>query len=368
MALRDQPYLPLYVDKFAGDEKLRDCSAAATGVHIRLMCLLHKAKSKEYGTLELKDNLKNELIKEIEKNFALANGEANGQHLAEKLASPPCSLLAKYFAQQFVKQFPYSELIIEHGLIELYNNDVIEFNGFFISQQGMIKQGNISDKRSIAGKKGIIKKLKNLKTPQKKNLKTEDNFAIPFALAKDEANPIIITTTINKDKKNKDKGGIDNIRGGTGEEKIGGKRKKAKEYLSQQNEEQEIMERMYEIGDFLNIYFTSTKYSRTRELVATSFYMDLDMLRLWAEAFNEHLLSCGQNLNDDGMVIKQESDWAKHFRFWLAKQNLNKNPKELNKEKINTNGQQAGNQNGTIKGHQPFDMQSAVSKLDKLTD
>ena len=43
MALRDQPYLPLYVQDFLTDEKLAECSAMATGVYIRLMCIMHKS-------------------------------------------------------------------------------------------------------------------------------------------------------------------------------------------------------------------------------------------------------------------------------------------------------------------------------------
>ena len=39
MALRDQPYLPLYVLDFLVDEKLAYCSAESTGVYIRLMCM-----------------------------------------------------------------------------------------------------------------------------------------------------------------------------------------------------------------------------------------------------------------------------------------------------------------------------------------
>ena len=40
MALRDQPYIPLYVQDFMTDEKLNECSAESTGVYIRIMCLM----------------------------------------------------------------------------------------------------------------------------------------------------------------------------------------------------------------------------------------------------------------------------------------------------------------------------------------
>ncbi len=52
MALRNQPYFPLYVQDFLTDEKLAECSAESTGVYIRLMCILHK--SEEYGCILLK--------------------------------------------------------------------------------------------------------------------------------------------------------------------------------------------------------------------------------------------------------------------------------------------------------------------------
>ena len=51
MALRGQPYFPLYVQDFMTDERLIECSAESVGVYIRLMCILHK--SAEYGSISL---------------------------------------------------------------------------------------------------------------------------------------------------------------------------------------------------------------------------------------------------------------------------------------------------------------------------
>lgn len=56
MALRDQPYLPLYIQDFLTDEKLAECSAESTGVYIRLMCLFHKSDT--YGKILLKQKYK----------------------------------------------------------------------------------------------------------------------------------------------------------------------------------------------------------------------------------------------------------------------------------------------------------------------
>ena len=56
MALRNQPYLPLYVQDFMTDEKLNECSPAANGIYIRLMCILHKSET--YGQILLKQKYK----------------------------------------------------------------------------------------------------------------------------------------------------------------------------------------------------------------------------------------------------------------------------------------------------------------------
>jgi len=56
MALRDQPYLPLYVQDYLTDEKLNECSPATQGVYIKLLCVLHKME--EYGTILLKQKRK----------------------------------------------------------------------------------------------------------------------------------------------------------------------------------------------------------------------------------------------------------------------------------------------------------------------
>lgn len=52
MALRNQPYIPLYVEDFLTDEKLNLCSAATQGIYIKMMCIFHK--SENYGGILLK--------------------------------------------------------------------------------------------------------------------------------------------------------------------------------------------------------------------------------------------------------------------------------------------------------------------------
>ena len=122
MALRNSPYLPLYVQDFLTDEKLADCSASANGVYIRLMCILHK--SEHYGKILLKQKYKQN------ENMCLN------------------------FASMLVRQMPYSMSEIHDGLEELLENKIIEIDGDYLFQKRMVKDGELSEKRSVAGQKG----------------------------------------------------------------------------------------------------------------------------------------------------------------------------------------------------------------------
>ena len=152
MALRDQPYLPLYVQDFLTDERLLECSAEATGVYIRLMCYLHK--SEIYGKILLKQKYK-QTDKQI-KNFAL----------------------------QLAKNFPYDFALIEKSFIELLQENIIQIEGDFLIQKRMVKDGTISEIRSKVGKEG--------------GKRTQDNNK-NFAKAKIQANPEIEIENINED-------------------------------------------------------------------------------------------------------------------------------------------------------------------------
>lgn len=122
MALRDQPYIPLYVQDFLTDEKLNECSAASQGVYIKIMCILHKQD--EYGTILLKQKDKQTL--------------SSIQNFACKLA----------------KLLPFSYDILFSALTELTEENVLTIEGDKLFQKRMVKDNSISDKRSNAGKKG----------------------------------------------------------------------------------------------------------------------------------------------------------------------------------------------------------------------
>lgn len=132
MALRNQPYLPLYVQDFITDEKLLNCSAAAHGVYIRLMCYMHK--SEEYGVLHLKDKFKTS--KQTQNNV-----KANSKQVPD-------------FATMLRRFLPFCEDEIEDALNELIEYGVLQLDGDRLVQKRMVRDAEISEKRKQAGSKG----------------------------------------------------------------------------------------------------------------------------------------------------------------------------------------------------------------------
>jgi hypothetical protein len=125
MSLRKQPYLPLYVQDFLTDEKLAECSAAATGVYIRVMCLMHK--SEEYGIILLRQKYKQN------KNVCLN------------------------FAYQLSKNLPYPVDVINGALCELVDEGVLNIDTgkeIKLIQKRMVRDFKLSELRSVSGKKG----------------------------------------------------------------------------------------------------------------------------------------------------------------------------------------------------------------------
>lgn len=130
MALRDQPYLPLYIQDFMTDEKLAECSASTTGVYIRLMCLMHK--SDHYGVILLKQKYKQ-----------------NTDQI-------------KNFSSQICKQMPYDFHTVTKSLEELIHEKVISIEGDKLIQKRMVKDNDISEKRALSGKLGGESTAKNI--------------------------------------------------------------------------------------------------------------------------------------------------------------------------------------------------------------
>lgn len=130
MALTDQPYLPLYVDDWMNNNKLKICSPASHGLMITIMCLMHK--SHPYGKLLLKQK-----FKQISKQ-------------TYKQESKPIH----YFACQVAKQSSFDLPDVLLGLQELIEEEVLFIEGEYLVNKRMIRDAEISASRAIAGRKG----------------------------------------------------------------------------------------------------------------------------------------------------------------------------------------------------------------------
>lgn len=122
MSRREQPYIPLYAQDFLTDEKLRECSASSVGVYIMLMCVMHKQE--EYGTIILRQK------------------DRQGGDIIED------------FAAKLAKHLPFSVSVICDALRELLDEDVIQMDGDRLLQKRMVRDADVSEKRSAAGRKG----------------------------------------------------------------------------------------------------------------------------------------------------------------------------------------------------------------------
>lgn len=310
MALRDQPYIPLYVDKFTADEKLRDCSPSANGVHIRLMCYMHKVKTDIYGVLPLN--------KKFAVGFAIPNSQANGQ----QLATPFAIQLAKQFAIQLAKQFPYDPKDVEGGLVELCENGVIYFDGYNLCQGGMIKQGQISDKRKKAGISGAKKRREKKNEAPVFAIANGSANSQPNGSANDVAKSInVITTIISKEEE----GLSNNTGGGAGESETKGE-EEINFYVGNWTLETPVklcLQFFMEHQDFKNDrdkIFEKFKY----QLLELPDDEILDRILGWGKIFNDR-----NEGNQPKRAMRGKDCWSQHFYHWVLKQDIKQNPSKI---------------------------------------
>jgi hypothetical protein len=122
MALTDQPYLPLYVDDWMNNNKLKMCSPSAHGLMIVILCIMHKEA--DYGTILLKQKFR-QTSKQI-KNFAL----------------------------QIAKLSPFDPEAIEDPLNELINEGALKIIDDYLICPRMVKDCETSKAKAEAGKIG----------------------------------------------------------------------------------------------------------------------------------------------------------------------------------------------------------------------
>jgi len=128
MALRDWPYLPLYVKDFVSDEKLVRCCASTIGVYIWLMCYMHK--SDKYGV------------------FAIRERDRVSDDILDD------------FARVFSSFSPFSQGTVQGAFQELIDENIVFIKRNWLCQKRMMKDGELSDTRSKSGKAGMHSRYK----------------------------------------------------------------------------------------------------------------------------------------------------------------------------------------------------------------
>lgn len=174
MALTNQPYLPLFVDDWMNNNKLKMCSAAAHGVMISIMCIMHKEAS--YGKILLKQKFK----------------QSDNQ--------------IKNFASQVAKLSSFDSHDVEVYLSELLSEGVLLLEDDALICSRMVKDFEVSKKRANAGRSGgNSNKSKNFAyAKDKANNEIEQE-------AKPEANAVIVNGYVNvieNESKNVNENGI----------------------------------------------------------------------------------------------------------------------------------------------------------------
>lgn len=126
---------PLYFDTkdFQNDMGVRQLSATATGVYFWLLCILHESET--YGKFCLS-------------KYA-SKTQAKGQ-AKQKQESELCYL----FASNLSRLMPFPAEEIAASLEELLYYNIIQISGEAIEQKRMVRDGQLSEKRAQAGRKG----------------------------------------------------------------------------------------------------------------------------------------------------------------------------------------------------------------------
>lgn len=255
MALRNQPYLPLYVQDFLTDEKLNECSAESTGVYIRLMCIMHKSQS--YGKI---------LLKQKDKQ--------NGQQILN-------------FAVKLARQMPYSVAVIERAITELLEEEVISMEGDCLYQKRMVKDAKLSDTRASASRQ---------RKSRSKNAELADDFASAKSSANSE-NEIENENVYGDGVEKEDSSKLEAPTTPRAEEATGKKKQRRQKIFDAED-------KAYLLAKYLS--------SKIAKRLPTTTPADEATLQRWADAFDK----CNRIDGHDWEEIKQILRFSQEDPFW----------------------------------------------------
>jgi hypothetical protein len=259
MARNKQPYLPLYVQDWLTNRKLRECSLEAQGLMINIMCIMHKED--DYGKITIRDKYK-----------------TSSKHLQN------ISLFLS-------KLLPFSETNILESLTELVEVEVLRATYNSLTCDRMVRDANTSKLRASAGSTGGKRtKAKS----ENKDASFATQFAADFATAKlvanaenenENENAIILVDTVLKKEKNK-------------------KRKKAFSELDS--------EETYPVEFLANVYSEDFKLLNS---VSKTTGKTPDELKSCLVGFTENLSALGRN-------IEKPREFSKYFLNAMKLQTL----------------------------------------------
>lgn len=180
MSLRDQPYIPFYVNDYLCDDKIMQCDPSSEGIYIRILCCMHKSKT--YGKIEITQFDRAKLKQNLSKLSSKIEASEEQTSILDCLHI--CLDDFAIMALKVSNMIGRPIALVFNGLIDLVGNDVLQFDGTILSQKRMIRDGEKSEVRSQAGRNGGKKTSRNetnddlkLKQVNKQNLsKGEANY------------------------------------------------------------------------------------------------------------------------------------------------------------------------------------------------
>lgn len=310
-------YLKFNVKDFMTDEKVRDCSAAANGVYIHIMCLLFNTETKG------KYLLKSEGIKKFASILPKQNVEQNNKQTYQQLLEI-CSCVSS----QLAKHLPFTENDISPALCELLENNLLFLEGNFICQKRMLRDAEISKIRSKSGKKGgdrTESKKKNPAAEEKKEESTDDILLKQTEEQNQQQNPNYNSNyNYKEEEEDNNKGVSNNMIGGAGEGNSGEK----EEDRSHIDHYRGNWHLKTTPDECMRYYFSETNFLKAKEDALGILYKYLpnadmvvleERLSAWAVVFNSYLHR--SNPADDGKKPMSGPDgYPNHFHNWLSSQ------------------------------------------------
>lgn len=213
MSGKKQFYLKFNVKDFRTDEKVNKCSAESVGVYIYIMCLLFD--SPEKGKFELTYPCFDQFADILPQQ----NSQQINQQTVQQIKTICCCI-----AEPLAKHLPVTSSEVERALFELLKNNVLYLEGSYLCQKRMLKDMNISIKRSNSGKKGAAEsnKRRGKKSTEEDHL--AENLPQQNSQQKEQQKSNYISNYNYNSNYVGNEGVSNNTSGGVGEEKNGGEK------------------------------------------------------------------------------------------------------------------------------------------------